>query len=88
MVQGVHRVSALCRTCVLFARGLPVALGGAALCEDALLLCRGCGACCLSERSSPCSPKLAPSLALIPSDCDTLRTKHGGPARNQVVFIK
>ena len=51
MVQGVHRVSALGRTCALFARGLPVALGGAALCEDALLLRRGRGACCFLDEA-------------------------------------
>ena len=89
MVQGVHRVSALCQTCAPFARAAPVVLGGAALCLDALLLRRGCGACCFLERSSPCSPKLAPSLASIPSAYDSLRAKkEGGPARNRAVFIK
>ena len=51
MFQGAHRVSALCRTCVPFARAMSVALGGAALCEDALLLRRGCGASCFLDEA-------------------------------------
>ena len=51
MVQGVHRVSALCRTCAPFARAMSAALGGAALCEDALLLRRGCGASCFLDEA-------------------------------------
>ena len=37
--------------CALFARGLPVALGGAALCLDALLLRWGRGACCFLDEA-------------------------------------
>ena len=49
--EALGHILALGRTCALFARGLPVALGGAALCEDALLLRRGRGACCFLDEA-------------------------------------
>ena len=116
MLQEAHRVSALGRTCVPFARAAPVVLGDFGGCVCRTFSIRGAARQISSQTyatnlvsslaSNLCAsasrpyPEMLPRLyrarlsLLAPNVAYLARLRYlaveneGGPARNQVVFIK